>query len=200
MFDNKTMQTIDKLTDEELLYSKVQHKERFASLHEAESIIREELEELEDEVVQCRAAFDQLHKAVRYGKLYDACDTKTICNGLHLYATCAAAEAIQLAAMCKKLCEMYMVGNDGGSGERMKTEIEWIPVSEKLPELETIVLITVRDKRTGTVATWTGVRYQSGWARSTSVDCLDMYNDGGFEVIAWAHLPESYKEGVGKSE
>lgn len=49
MFDNKIMQAIDKLADEELLYSKVQHKERFASLHEAESIIREELEEMEEE-------------------------------------------------------------------------------------------------------------------------------------------------------
>lgn len=48
MFDSKTMQAIDKLTDEELLYSKVQHEERFASLHEAESIIREELEEMEE--------------------------------------------------------------------------------------------------------------------------------------------------------
>lgn len=112
MFNGKTMQAIDKLTDEELLYSKVQHEERFASLHEAESIIREELEEMEDDVTSCRDAFETLHKAVRYGKLYDACDVKTICSGLHLYATCAAAEAIQLAAMCKKLDEMYTVDND----------------------------------------------------------------------------------------
>lgn len=117
MFDNKTMQAIDKLADEELLYSKVQHEERFASLHEAESIIREELEEMEEDVVSCRDAFDELHKAVRYGKLYGACDIKTICNGLHLFATCAAAEAIRLAAMCKKLDEMYMIDNDRGSGK-----------------------------------------------------------------------------------
>lgn len=197
MFGNKTMQAIDKLTDDELLYSKVQHEDRFASLHEAESIIREELEELEETVDACRMAFNNFHRITRGSAEYDL---EHMTRLLRINAQHAAAEAIQLAAMCKKLCEMYMVGNDGGSGERMKTEIEWIPVSEKLPELETIVLITVRDKRTGTVATWTGVRYQSGWARSTSVDCLDMYNDGGFEVIAWAHLPESYKEGVGKSE
>nr|DAI29079.1 MAG TPA: hypothetical protein [Caudoviricetes sp.] len=114
MFGNKIMQTIDKLTDEELLYSKVQHKERFASLHEAESVIREELEELEEEVTSCRDTFDELHKAVRYGKLYSACDAKTICNGLHLCATCAAAEAIQLAAMCKKLREF----DEEGVGKR----------------------------------------------------------------------------------
>lgn len=117
MFDNKIMQAIDKLADEELLYSKVQHKERFASLHEAESVIREELEEMEEEVASCRDTFDELHKAVRYGKPYGACDIKAICNGLRLCATCAAAEAIQLAAMCKKLDEMYMADNDGGSGK-----------------------------------------------------------------------------------
>lgn len=117
MFDNKIMQAIDKLADEELLYSKVQHEERFASLHEAESIIREELEEMEEEVASCRDAFDELHKAVRYGKLYGACDTKTICGRLRYYAKFAAAEAIQLAAMCKKLDEMYTLDNDGGSGK-----------------------------------------------------------------------------------
>lgn len=112
MFDNKTMQTIDKLTDDELLYSKVQHEERFASLHEAESIIREELEELEEEVANCRDVFKSLHNAVRHGDPCDACDTKTICGSLRYYAKYAAAEAIQLAAMCKKLDEMYMVDND----------------------------------------------------------------------------------------
>ena len=112
MFDSKTMQTIDKLTDAELLYSKVQHKERFASLHEAESIIREELEELEEDVTSCRDVFKTLHNAVRHGDPCDACDTKTICGALRYYAKYAAAEAIQLAAMCKKLDEMYRVDND----------------------------------------------------------------------------------------
>ena len=68
MFDSKTMRAIDKLTDEELLYSKVQHEDRFASLHEAESIIREELEEMEEEVASCRDAFETLHQALRHQK------------------------------------------------------------------------------------------------------------------------------------
>lgn len=196
MFNGKTMQAIDKLTDEELLYSKVQHEERFASLHEAESIIREELEEMEDDVTSCRDAFETLHKAVRYGKLYDACDVKTICSGLHLYATCAAAEAIQLAAMCKKLDEMYTLDNDRGSGKRMKTEIEWIPVGEKLPEPESKVLVTVRDKTTDDLSVWCGVRYDKGWELSRFDDYLDTRYTDDFEVTAWAHLPEAYKEGV----
>ena len=55
----------------------------------------------------------------------------------------------------------------------MKTEIEWIPVSEKLPRLEDDVLVTVRNKETGTSAVWSGVRYKNGWAISTCCDYID---------------------------
>ena len=114
MFNNKTMQAIGKLTDEELLYSKVQHEERFASLHEAESIIREELEEMEEDVASCRDAFETLHKALRHRASFDP---RVVGKGVRVAAQYAAAEAIQLAAMCKKLDEMYMIDNDGGSGK-----------------------------------------------------------------------------------
>lgn len=230
MFDSKTMQAIDKLADEELLYSKVQHEERFASLHEAESIIREELEELEEEAISCRDAFETLHKAVRYGKLYDACDAKTICSGLRLCAQCAAAEAIQLAAMCKKLGEfednkpMCAHWDDidgktwcsrcGASNKaykspycphcgakmmerkRMKTEIEWIPVGEKLPEPEIEVLVIVRDKPTGNLSVWSGIVNDKDWEVSRVGDYFDTRYTDNFEVTAWAHLPEAYKEGA----
>ena len=102
MFDNKIMQAIDKLVDAELLYSKSQHEERFASLHEAESIIREELEEMEEEVASCRDAFETLHKALRHRTSFDP---RVVGKGVRVAAQYAAAEAIQLAAMCKKLDE-----------------------------------------------------------------------------------------------
>ena len=113
MFNNKTMQAIGNLTDEELLYSKVHHEERFASLHEAESIIREELEEMEEEVTSCRDAFETMHKVLRHRASFDP---RVVSEGVRVAAQYAAAEAIQLAAMCKKLDEMYMIDNDRGSG------------------------------------------------------------------------------------
>lgn len=77
----------------------------------------------------------------------------------------------------------------------MKTEIEWIPVSEKMPRLEDDMLVTVHNKETGTSAVWSGVRYKNGWAISTCCDYIDLYDvDSDLEVIAWAHLPEAYKE------
>ena len=75
---------------------------------------------------------------------------------------------------------------------------KWIPVSEKLPRLEDDVLVTVRNKETGTSAVWSGVRYKNGWAISAYCDYIDLYDtDSELEVIAWAHLPEAYKEAGG---
>ena len=73
----------------------------------------------------------------------------------------------------------------------MKTEIEWIPVSEKLPRPEDDILVTVRNKETGDSAVWSGVKYNNGWAISSCYDYIDLYDAGSsdLEVIAWAYLP-----------
>lgn len=68
----------------------------------------------------------------------------------------------------------------------------WIPVSEKLPEPLTAVLLTVRYKSTGH---WT---YQMGywedalekWERWLEIGTLD----DEFDILAWMELPEKYEE------
>ena len=70
---------------------------------------------------------------------------------------------------------------------------DWIPVSEKLPEPLTAVLLTVRYKSTGH---WT---YQMGywedtlekWEKWIEIGTLD----DEFEILAWMELPERYEEG-----
>ena len=65
-----------------------------------------------------------------------------------------------------------------------KPEPHWIPVTERLPEIETDVLLTA----------WDGKRYFVGW-----VDAFGKwYGDDeevneGYEPIAWCALPEPYK-------
>ena len=80
----------------------------------------------------------------------------------------------------------------------MKVEIEWIPVGEKLPELECEVLVTIRNKITGDLSAglsvWSGALYDKGWEASRLDDYLDTRYTDDFEVTAWAHLPTPYKE------
>lgn len=69
---------------------------------------------------------------------------------------------------------------------------DWIPVSEKLPEPLTAVLLTVRYKSTGH---WT---YQMGYWEDT-LERWEKWLEAGtleekFEVVAWMELPESYWE------
>ena len=97
-----TKNAVPQLVQHELEFSKNQHEERFHSLHEAESVIREELEELEEDVQDCRQCFENLHASTRQDDMYGA-----IVNANHIasFAIYAAYEAIQLAAMCEKLLE-----------------------------------------------------------------------------------------------
>ena len=66
----------------------------------------------------------------------------------------------------------------------IQLEPHWIPVTERLPEIETDVLFTA----------WDGKRYFVGW-----VDAFGKwYGDDeevneGYEPIAWCALPEPYK-------
>ena len=72
-------------------------------------------------------------------------------------------------------------------------QTSWIPVSERLPEPLTAVLLTVRYKSTGQ---WI---YQIGywedalekWEKWLEIGILD----DEFEILAWMELPEKYEEG-----
>lgn len=94
---------VRKLVSDQVVYSKTLHEEKFHSLHEAESIIREELEESEESLELCRLRFDkELHTAMR-----DNCNRRfsDAASYIQNYAIETALEAIQLAAMCAKSLE-----------------------------------------------------------------------------------------------
>lgn len=103
MISEFTRTAVPQLVGHELEFSKAQHEEKFHSLHEAESVIREELEELEEQVEVCRKLFDDLHSDTRQDD-----ETGVVLNAKYLEGSAiyAAYEAIQLAAMCLKLVEM----------------------------------------------------------------------------------------------
>lgn len=66
-------------------------------------MIREELEELEENVQDCRQCFENLHASTRQD---DVCGAIVNANHIASFAIYAAYEAIQLGAMCEKLLEM----------------------------------------------------------------------------------------------
>ena len=71
----------------------------------------------------------------------------------------------------------------------LEQEPKWIPVSERLPEKNVWVLVTVEQS---------GVRHQEIMRRNNFIDTwtdnIDNYNN---EITAWMPLPEPYrKEGV----
>lgn len=103
MISEFTKTAVPQLVGHELEYSKTQHEERFHSLHEAESVIREELEELAEELESCWKIFEKIHECTREDTADKAADHARAMFSMAVYA---AHEAIQLAAMCEKLKEM----------------------------------------------------------------------------------------------
>lgn len=87
------------LITKELSDSQAVYEQKFHSLHEAESIIREEMEECEEEMELIWASFSCLHKATREDSVSQF---NSSANKLYDSATRLALEAIQLAAMCRK--------------------------------------------------------------------------------------------------
>ena len=68
----------------------------------------------------------------------------------------------------------------------------WIPVSERLPEPNRLVLcyITTGVTKTYFLAFWNDI--QNDWEEGIGGSRL-LENDLGYEVIAWMPLPEGYK-------
>ena len=69
----------------------------------------------------------------------------------------------------------------------------WIPVTERLPEDDTIVLVTFSCGKVGTSSWHEKTKYNNGF------DCFmnGFYDDGTSEmypVTAWMPLPEPYQE------
>jgi len=94
------IEKIEQLAQEELTRACAIHGDRFYSLHEAESVIREEIEEAETEFSQVSGVFKVLWRNIKANQ--DQSIIKTDLNLIRKYAIHAAAELIQVAAMCEK--------------------------------------------------------------------------------------------------
>ena len=96
-------------------------------------------------------------------------------------------------ALADKLLEMFdeeaasylHTINELNKALSIKNKGEWIPISERLPEKNVWVLVTVEQS---------GMRYQEIMRRNNYIegwtDNIDNYTD---EITAWQPLPEPYK-------
>lgn len=93
-----------------------------------------------------------------------------------------------------KLNELRMMLNDGEHGEEQGILVEiiseldkgeWIPVSERLPEERTAVLVYVPEWK-NIYCAYYEPKNEQWWIFGT-------YTKLDFEVVAWQPLPEPYK-------
>lgn len=77
-----------------------QYGDRYASAHEAESVLREEIEELAEESIQTQIKLTSLQKNLRENNMIDFQKHARL---IYDNALNAAAEAIQVAAVCEKI-------------------------------------------------------------------------------------------------
>ena len=96
---NETLDTIDKLIAEELERAGAIHKDYFASAHEGESVIREEVEEAIDNIDMISAVQARLWASIKNN---DNKMQEFYIGEIRKYAKEAIKESIQVAAMCDK--------------------------------------------------------------------------------------------------
>ena len=98
---------IEKMIAEELKRANRIHRDHFASMHEGESVIREEIEEAETEISYIKTLQKNLWNQIKNRQHTDALDvTKTI----KLYTMSAINELVQVAAMCDKFSKSFKEG------------------------------------------------------------------------------------------
>lgn len=93
MTDNKIIHT---LIEEELAEANKQHP-LFTDPHHAYGVIKEEVEELHEEVVACEGLLSDTWHRIR-----NDWETENTLRQLKAHAIYAAQESIQVAAMCQK--------------------------------------------------------------------------------------------------
>src|SRR5574344_585357 len=81
-----------------------QYGDKYASAHEAESVLREEIDELAEESIQTQIKLTSLQKNLRENNMIDFQKHARL---IYDNALNAAAEAIQVAAVCEKIARGF---------------------------------------------------------------------------------------------
>ena len=110
---------IEKLISKELARASKGYGETFASAHEGESVIREEIKEVKEEYVKLKLQFNDVWQAVR------SKDSERQLAGVERvrgYAKNAIKELIQVCAMCDKFTKSF--GNAELANKKVEDDTE----------------------------------------------------------------------------
>lgn len=105
----RTMRGVDYLIENELDFAAEEHGATFASMHEGESVLREEVEEAIDEV---NAISREASRMWHFIKEDDAEPAMRCAEEIASHAERLACEAIQVAAMALKFVDTVEKGED----------------------------------------------------------------------------------------
>lgn len=105
----RTLRGVDYLIENELDMARDEHGETFASMHEGESVLREEVEEAIDEV---NAISREASRMWHFIKEDDAESAMRHAEEIASHAERLACEAIQVAAMALKFVDTVEEGED----------------------------------------------------------------------------------------
>ena len=87
--------------------------EEYASSHEAESVLREEVKELAQDAIFCTHDMEQITANLHFkNDLNGDTESDTKIYELKGMALNAAAEAVQVAAVCEKIARGFKGGNE----------------------------------------------------------------------------------------
>ena len=85
-----------------------QYGDKYASAHEAESVLREEVEELAQDAKFCSHDMEQITANLHFKKdLNGDTESDTTISKPKSWALDAAAEAVQVAAVCEKIARGF---------------------------------------------------------------------------------------------
>lgn len=101
---DQILQGVFALTLKELKDIRAKHGEKYASLHEGWAVLLEEAEETKEELENVTLAMDRLWRITRQDKTQLATDCA---SQIAHFAARAAAEAIQISAVARKIAEAW---------------------------------------------------------------------------------------------
>ncbi len=101
MIDRKI---IEELAAEELVDANTKHDPKFNSPHEAYAVIKEELEEMQEDVERCDQLLGLVWRCVKENN--DFCAELKL-KDMKSFAVFAVQEGLQVIAMCDKALKLY---------------------------------------------------------------------------------------------